>query len=378
MFIRGFASILCAAALLCGCNTETGVVKTQIDSDAMLSESIPEYKENRAVMDSAAAAVVYCCDNGEILYGHNINDRKAIASITKIMTAVIALEYCETDDKAVKITEDMYAEGSSMYLRAGEILKLSDLVRGMMAVSGNDAANAAAVAVAGSKEKFAELMNKKAIELGMKNSYFVTPSGLDDSMHYSSAYDMALLSSYAMKNKMFREIVSESNITVNYVSPENKIQHLQNHNRLLKICKGCIGIKTGYTMKAGRTLTSCAERNGIRLAIVTLNDRNDWKDHCDLYDYAFGLVRRVKLADKNTTIEIPSADKNDGMICVSPEHDIIVTLKNEDEGKTEKEIYVPPFLFEPYEHGEKIGRIEFTLNGKIIASENLVITRERK
>ena len=260
--------------------------------------------------DSAGAAILYCPENQSILYGHDIHSERAIASITKIMTAVVALEFASVNDVEVTITPQMYAEGSSMYLKEGEVLKLSELVRGMMAVSGNDAANAVAFAVAGSNEDFADLMNEKAAQIGMEHTHFVTPSGLDSEKHYSTAYDMALLCAYAMDDPQFAGIVSERNVSVSYVLPEGKTAEMTNHNRLLSICEGCRGIKTGYTSKAGRTLTSCAERNGKRLIAVTLNDRNDWDDHCRLYDQGFAMLNDNTEDNQNGKQQNKSTENN--------------------------------------------------------------------
>ena len=196
---------------------------------------------------SAQCAILMDADSGEILYEKNADKKCAVASITKIMTAVIALEYAAENDKAVRFTPEMAAEGSSMYLKNGEILKLSEIVKGMMAVSGNDAANAAAFTVAGSIEGFSALMNEKAKQLGMKNTNFVTPSGLDDENHYSTARDMALLCCYAMKNDDFKKIVSQKSIDVSYIFPEGKTQTCVNHNKLLSTYKGCIGIAPSVT-----------------------------------------------------------------------------------------------------------------------------------
>ncbi len=362
---------------LCGCEGKTS---ENVNANTVGVVSAVRVKtavdvKGEGISDSAGAAIIYCADSGEVLYGHNINDKRAIASITKIMTALLALEYCASNDKNVKITADMYAEGSSMYLKAGEILRLSEIVKGMMAVSGNDAANAAAIAVGGNSEKFADMMNEKALQLGMKNTHFVTPSGLDSEEHYSTAYDMAVLCSYAMENEAFREIVSQKTIDVEYVYPEGKKQTLGNHNRLLSLYEGCIGIKTGYTMKAGRTLTSCAERDGVRLVVVTLGDRNDWNDHCALYDYGFSLVQRVKLTDENKEIKLPivGSENNDDEVCLIPDRELETTLKNEEVGKVEEKIYAPRFVYAPVNHGEAVGRIEYRADKKVIAKARLIV-----
>ncbi len=284
--------------LLSGCRPQEMPAPEELSSSVVSREESPEdsvkavpYPPNdvlgEGVLDHAQAAVVYCPDTKEVLYGHALHEERPIASITKIMTAVLGLE---APDREVTITPAMYAEGSSLYLKAGEVLMLSELVRGMMVVSGNDAANAVALATAGSEEAFADRMNEKASSLGMRHSHFVTPSGLDSPGHYSSAYDMALLCAYAMEQEAFAQVVSQKKMTLQYVLPEGRQQELYNHNRLLAMCSGCVGIKTGYTQKAGRTLTSCAERDGRRLIIVTLHDPQDWDDHCALYDHFFAQL----------------------------------------------------------------------------------------
>ena len=336
--------------------------------------SPPEDVGTSEVSDSAAACVLYCPESGEILYGHDINQRRPIASITKIMTALIALEEAGKCDKQVRITPQMYAEGSSMYLHEGEVLLLSEIVKGMLAVSGNDAANAAAYAVAGSKEKFAELMNQRAQKLGMKNSHFVTPSGLDSKEHYSSAYDMALLCAEAMNNSRFLEIVSRRTIEASYISPSGKVQELTNHNRLLSMCEGCVGIKTGYTLLAGRTLTSCAERDGIRLIAVTLDDRNDWEDHIALYDYGFSELERVKPCTYGTGISIPVAGTDGESAYVVPEKEISFVIRKKDSERVRKSVCIPPFIFPPIKTGEIIGRADYYLDDRRIASVRLKLS----
>lgn len=325
---------------------------------------------------SAVSAVLYCADSGEVLYKKNADEKRAIASITKIMTAVVALEYAGADDKEVKFTYDMIAEGSSMYLQVGEILKLSELVKGMMMVSGNDAANAIAVAVGGNKEKFAELMNEKAKQIGMNNTHFVTPSGLDDEQHYSTAYDMALLCAYAMENEQFRDIVSQKSINVSFVYPENKKQLYVNHNKLLSMYDDCIGIKTGFTKKAGRTLTSCAQRDGVRLIAVTLNDGDDWNDHIKMFDYGFSKTERVQLTNRSKSFELPVVGSQKESVRVIPENNCEVSVMKDSADKAEQKIYMPKFIYAPVKKGTTAGKLKFFLNGKVIAETNLITDQE--
>lgn len=322
-----------------------------------------------AVSTSASSAILICADSGEVLYEQNSHEKRAIASITKIMTAVIALE--QKDDRQVKFTLGMTAEGTSLYLKEGEILTLSELTKGMMTVSGNDAANAIAISIAGSKEKFADLMNEKAKQIGMTDTHFVTPSGLDDEQHYSTAYDMAVLCRYAMSNPKFAEIVSQKSITIQYVYPEGKTQLCVNHNKLLSYYEGCIGIKTGYTSKAGRTLTSCAECDGVRLIAVTLNDGNDWNDHSALFDYGFSCVEKKNLTD-GMDISLPVVGSDRETVRIVPENECSVSvIKGSDDGIIER-IYLPRFLYAPVKKGRAAGEVNYYKNGILIAHTRLL------
>lgn len=222
-------------------------------------------------------------ESGRVLYAQNDQEERLIASITKIMTAVVALEHGQLQNRYTVTAQDM-AEGSSMYLKPGDGLCLEELLYGLMLVSGNDAALAVAHCVSGSVEEFVELMNGTAQRLGMEHSHFANPNGLDAQGHYSSARDMAVLAAYALENQDFRRIVSTDSITIGD-------RYLKNHNKLLRLCEGCIGVKTGFTKAAGRTLVSAAAREGMTLVCVTLNDGDDWNDHMALLDHGFANYR---------------------------------------------------------------------------------------
>jgi len=243
--------------------------------------------KGQAISLSAASAVLIDGVTGRILYENNAHEPRLIASITKIMTAVTALEHCDLNREYTVIADD-WAEGSSMYLKPGEVLTLEQLLYGLLLASGNDAALAVARCVSGSVEPFVSLMNDTARRLSMENTSFANPNGLDAENHRSSAYDMAKLTAYAMKNETFRRIVSTKSITIGE-------RTLTNHNKLLALYDGCIGVKTGYTKAAGRTLVSAAERNGQLLIAVTLRDGNDWQDHMALFDYGFAEYPRTCL-----------------------------------------------------------------------------------
>ena len=230
---------------------------------------------------SATAAVLMDADMGQVLYEKNGDRQMLIASTTKIMTALVVLEHAAPDD-VITVTPDHMAEGSSMYLRAGETVRVEELLYGLLLCSGNDAA-LALTECAGGLVPFVALMNEKAAALGMAHTSFANPNGLDADGHYSTARDMAVLAAAAVENPTFRRICSSRSVTIGQ-------RTMENHNRLLRQVEGCIGLKTGYTRAAGRTLVSCAERDGCRLVAVTLQDGNDWADHAALYDYGFQLT----------------------------------------------------------------------------------------
>lgn len=230
---------------------------------------------------SATAAVLMDADMGQVLYEKNGDRQMLIASTAKIMTALVVLEHAAPDD-VITVTPDHMAEGSSMYLRAGETVRVEELLYGLLLCSGNDAA-LALTECAGGLTPFVALMNEKAAALGMAHTSFANPNGLDADGHYSTARDMAVLAAAAVENPTFRRICSSRSVTIGQ-------RTMENHNRLLRQVEGCVGLKTGYTQAAGRTLVSCTERDGCRLVAVTLQDGNDWADHAALYDYGFRLT----------------------------------------------------------------------------------------
>ncbi len=314
---------------------------------------------------SAQSAILVCADTGDVLYEKNADNTMLIASITKIMTAIIVIENCDLDEK-VKIKPEWSAvEGSSMYLKPDEYYTVSEILTGLLLVSGNDAATALACNMCGDERSFAVKMNEKAKELGMTNSSFRNPHGLDDAEHYSTARDMAILASYCMKNEEFRSIVSMSSANVKELT-------YVNHNRLLWEYEGCIGLKTGYTIAAGRTLVSCAERNGMRLICVTLNAPDDWNDHKYLLDMGFENYKIAGYSDSNFKVSLDVASAVTGTADAVPENEIKVLTKAEDE--IEVKLDAPRLLFAGGIKGEKVGEIHVFVNGELAASEDLVYT----
>lgn len=255
----------------------------------------------KAYETTATSTILMDIDTNRIIYASNINNIRSVASISKIMTAILAIESNKIDDIVTIGEEISDAYGSGIYIKAGEKIKLKDLVYGLMLRSGNDAALAIANHVSGSVDRFVESMNQKAKMIGMNNTTFNNPSGLDeDKGNYSTAYDMAILTSYAMKNKVYQEITRTKRYklktNLNYYDWTNK-------NKLLFNYKYITGGKTGFTKKARRTLVTTASKQNMNLLVVTLNDGNDFEDHKALYEEAFEEYKKyVILKQGNTNI----------------------------------------------------------------------------
>ncbi len=320
----------------------------------------------------AQTAVLYCPENEQVFFSKNPNARMRPASTTKLMTALLTLEYAAKDNKKVKFKRKMIAEGSSMYLKVGEVVTLRDLAVGIMMCSGNDAANAAAISIDGSLGKFSDRMNKRAEEIGMKHTHFVTPSGLDDDNHYTTAYDLALLMSAALKNEDFRKLTSERSDTVKFIEPKNKVVTYSNHNRLLSMYKYCIGGKTGYTMAAGRCLVTAAKKDGLTLVAVTLRDRNDWNDHIALYEYGFEHYMMKCLDDSDFYIDVDTVGGTTEKTTVGGEGVTNVIVSSGDFDKVKRSVYMDNFLYAPLSEGDTVGKILYTLDGKVLAEHKLV------
>jgi len=303
---------------------------------------------------SARSAVVYDATSGRFLYEKEPDSRMKIASTTKILTAIVALEIADIND-VVKITRDHYAIGSSMYLREGEEVRVLDLLYGLMLMSGNDAALALADHCAGSKEEFAWLMNEKAEEIGMTNSSFRNPNGLDEEGHYSTARDMALLAAYAMKNETFRQIAGTKS---GYFAG----RYMTNHNKLLFRIEGATGLKTGYTDSAGRCLVSSAERDGREIIVVTLNAPDDWRDHTALYKKAFGSYSEYKAGEKGHVYAyIPVISGDASMVGVYLEETMKVWIAEEENAETI--LYLPKFIYAPVCKDEIAGEMAVLIDG---------------
>ena len=326
---------------------------------------------------SAQSAVVLTADTGAVLFEKDGHTPRPVASTTKIMTALLALEAAqEQGDPLVDITQEMVAvEGSSMGLQAGDSISLTGLAAGMLLASGNDAANAAALCLDGSLESFAARMNQRAAALGMEDTHFVTPSGLDgeDAQglgHLSTAYDMALLARAALENQAFRQLCSSPSLAVEFAEPVKRVTYT-NHNKLLTQYPGCVGVKTGFTKEAGRCLVSAAERDGALLIAVTLNAPNDWQDHTALLDYGFSQVEPYQLAGGDVRLTVPVVGSPVEVVSLRGSNGGEVTLPLGQGAQVERVVHVPKFLYAPVEAGEQVGEICWYLEGQLLGSAPL-------
>lgn len=317
---------------------------------------------------SAECAVLLCADTGELFYEKNADTRHAMASTTKIMTALVTLEQCELTDPVLVSSDAVGIIGSSVYLYPGERMTMESLLYALMLESANDAAAAIAIAVGGDIEGFADMMNDRASSLGLKDTHFDNPHGLDSENHYTTARELSLIAAEAMKNDIFRSIVSTYKKSIPMHDGQGT-RLLINHNKLLKGYDGAIGIKTGYTSNSGRCLVSAAERNGMTLIAVTLNAPDDWNDHRAMLDAGFEYYERVSLAETGSEIyEIP---------VIGGEGEVTVHAENEDSasvvlptehGELQKVIELPQFLFAPVSKGEQLGRTVWYYGGQELAS----------
>ncbi|MDD4125220.1 MAG: D-alanyl-D-alanine carboxypeptidase [Eubacteriales bacterium] len=324
------------------------------------------FENDSAVKTSAQSALLMDADSGRVLYAKNENTILPMASTTKIMTAVIILETLDMNSEIKVTKESVGIEGSSIYLMEGETLTVSELLYGLLLRSGNDAANALAVACAGNIENFANMMNRKAEELGLTHTRFANPSGLPDENHHTTAYDLAVLASYAIKNPDFVKITSTLRATISDGS-----RYLVNRNILLRSYEGMIGVKTGYTSAAGRCLVTAAKRDGVTLVAVTLNDGNIWNDHTAMLDYGFGFLESVTALKAGEVVtEMPVTGGKAASITASNTTDFICSVPK---GAT---IYITiaskKILYAPISVGDIVGEVVIYADGIRVGSVPLV------
>ena len=307
---------------------------------------------------SAKAAVLMEAKSGEVAFGVYPDVRLPMASTTKIMTALCALEMLPPETVVTVSPEAVGVEGSSVYLVAGERLTLEELLYALMLESANDAAAAIAIAVSGSVEGFAALMNRKAADMGLTDTHFVNPHGLDDPEHYTTARELALIMKAALDEPFFCMITETRRKTIPLHGDEG-VRLLLNHNKLLLSYEGCVGGKTGYTKKTGRCLVSAAERDGVTLIAVTLSAPDDWRDHTAMLDYGFELYESVTLCESDFYAAPLWVVSGTGeYVMVQNQHPLSVTLRR-DHGNVHCVVELPRFEYAPIQAKDTVGRLRF-------------------
>ena len=313
---------------------------------------------------SAQKAYVLDAVSGRVLYEKQPDARSLIASTTKIMTALIVCEQCNVLDRMRIPKEAVGIEGSSMYLREGEVLTLQELLYGLMLSSGNDAAVALAIYCGGTVEGFAELMNDKARVLGLTGTHFENPNGLDSPGHYSTARDLAVLAAYAMENPIFYKTVSAKNVKVGQ-------RYLTNHNKLLWRVEGADGVKTGFTKAAGRILVSSATRGGRRLIAVTINAPDDWNDHTAFLEEGFSRYAQKRIVSAGQTVgTLAVAGGKNGRVAVLAAENFDYALAPEEQPQLA--LPGPGFVYAPAVEGAEAGYVYVLIQGKAVGKVPVV------
>ncbi|MBQ6867488.1 MAG: D-alanyl-D-alanine carboxypeptidase [Clostridia bacterium] len=316
---------------------------------------------------SAESYALYDVFKGEFIAGENIDKHMLFASTTKIMTALVALELYDVEE-IVKIKREWTGvEGSSMYLKPDEEVSVKALLYGLLMASGNDAAVALASLHTGHQEDFVTLMNARAIGIGAQSTFFENPNGLDGKNHLTTAHDLALITAEAMKNETFRQIVATTAIEI-------EGRFFSNHNKLLKMDDSIIGVKTGYTRKAGRCLVSCADKGGRQYIAVTLKAPDDWDDHLSLYEKYAKTAEIAQAVDENFRINIPVVGKKQRAVSVISEKTVSLPII---EGETVKTVvFGPRFIYNTAVKGEKYGEMHIYVDDKLIEKANLIYAQD--
>lgn len=326
-----------------------------------------------AMAESAECACVINSLTGDVVLSKNPRKRHAMASTTKIMTALIAIEKCGMEEIVTVSENAANQEGSAAYIRAGSQIYMKDMLYGLMLNSGNDAAEAIAEHVAGSGGDFAALMNEKTMELGLRETHFANPSGLSNPEHFTTAYDLAMITRYAMLNPLFREIVSAKTYRAKPINSE-EILYFSNHNRMLEAYDGANGVKTGFTKNSGRCLVSSAKRDGMEFIAVTLGDADDWNDHAQMLDYAFSEHYPKKVIEKGAKVKIAEIDgKKYNMLAAE---DFTIPLRKNGKVPVEIISHIADNLYPPINAGEKVGRLEIKCGGEAVGSVDIISASE--
>lgn len=331
-----------------------------------------------AMADTARSACLMNSVTGEVLFEKDADTPMPMASTTKIMTLITAIENSEPDELVTVPHEAVLEEGSSAYIEEGSAITMRELFYGLMLNSGNDAAVAIACHISGSEAEFAGLMNRKAQEIGVRNTNFMNANGLDEDGHFTTARDLALITRYAMKNPLFREIVSTRIHATSFIRADGTEKSFDfiNHNKLLGSLDGCIGVKTGYTSLDGRCLVSAVSRDGAEYIAVTLDCPEDWAEHRELHEYAFSNTRMVSVVRAGDCIKYALCN---GVRCrLVAEDDFNVPVNGSYGRDFELRLNLPRLINMPLNAHEKIGEIEIYDGDNYIGEVDVVAEAEFK
>ena len=332
---------------LCGASSTLPTVAAEVGSVTMEPPVI-----------SAQSAILLEAESGDAVYEKRCDTPLPMASTTKIMTALTALTLADPEQIITVDASAVGIEGSSIYLEEGEQLTLQQLLYALLLESANDAAVAIAIGTAGNVDAFAERMNKIAADMGLVNTHFTNPHGLDDENHYTTARELAMIARALLESPLLRTVVSTRKTTIPHPT-EGNVRLLINHNKLLRMYEGCIGLKTGFTKRSGRCLVSAAERDGVTLIAVTINAPDDWQDHIGLFDYGFSKFESVLLCEENQYLHpLPLVNGTDAYVMVSNAQALSVTLPV-GHGNIQSTVELPRFEYAAIGNGAQVGKAVF-------------------
>lgn len=356
MRFRAFASIILTVALLFA--LPLGCFAVKADTLSL----------------SAKSAILIDADEKKVLFSKNASTRLPMASTTKIVTALVASELLDSEALIKIPREAVGIEGSSVYLCEGELLTVEQLLCALLLESANDAAVALAISASGSVEAFAKKCNERAYELGLRNTNFTNPHGLYDENHYTSAYDLAILTAEALKSPTIRKICASKTARIPLGVTEDEpngtgVRHLKNHNKMLSTYEGAIGVKTGFTKKSGRCLVSAAERDGLTLIAVTLGAPDDWRDHTSMLDYGFeNYERRTIYGAREFCYDFPVSNGNEQYVRAKNLSPIKATVKKSASSHSERVEACFRFAIAPVAEGQILGKLRVTVDGKDLSA----------
>lgn len=330
---------------------------------------VSDYQQGVTVWSKAA--ILMDASTATVLFGKNEHQRRDPASTTKVMTAILALELGRPDDIVTVSSRAAWTHGSSLNLRPGDRLPLSELLKGMLMCSGNDGSVAIAEHIAGTESRFAEMMTVRAQQIGAPNSSFRNPHGLTAVNHYSTAYDLAMMTKHALMYPQFRSIIATSSDVMRY--EDGRVQEIHNTNRLLSSFYGADGVKTGTTSAAGQCLIASATRDSWQLIAVVLGSSSRWSDAQRLLEYGFSSFVRRQLAKGGAPVtEVPIIGGRDNEVTVIADSDLLITVRREHENRIELHMELPSSVKAPIKRGSKLGELVAQVDGSDIGSVNLV------